>query len=140
LFDACIGCLGWWFFGFAFAFGEVNGGFIGYNKYFFATNGLENFAEDWYLSWVFHFAFAATSATIVAGALAERCQLNTYILFSFLQTSFVYPVCVAWNWGGGWLYVRGFQDFAGSCTIHVVGGAAALWGALILGERYGKAK
>jgi Amt family ammonium transporter len=44
MFDACIGCLGWWFFGFAFAFGEVNGGFIGYNKYFFVTNGLENFA------------------------------------------------------------------------------------------------
>ena len=72
LFDACVGCIGWWLFGFAFAFGRVDGGFIGFNKAFFATNDLESFPEDYYLSWVFHFAFAATSATIVAGALAER--------------------------------------------------------------------
>lgn len=73
LFAACVGCLGWWLFGFAFAFGEVHGGFIGLNKAFFATNDLESFAPDYYLSWCFHFAFASTSATIVAGALAERC-------------------------------------------------------------------
>lgn len=59
-------------FGFAFAFGRVNGGFLGYNRAFFATADLESFPEDYYLIWVFHFSFAAMSATIVAGALAER--------------------------------------------------------------------
>jgi Amt family ammonium transporter len=72
LFDACVGCIAWWLIGFAFAFGNVNGGFIGYDINFFASNGLEDLPQDYYLSWVFHFAFACTSATIVSGALAER--------------------------------------------------------------------
>ena len=72
LFDACVGCIGWWLLGFGFAFGDVNGGFIGTNKYYFAAYGFEKVSEDLYMSWIFHFAFAATSATIVSGALAER--------------------------------------------------------------------
>ena len=55
-----------------------------------------------------------------------------------MQTAFVYPVCCAWNWGGGWLAVRGFHDFAGTTTIQMVGGTAAFRGTMILGERYGK--
>ena len=96
--------------------------------------------EDHYLLWIFHFAFASTSATIVSGSLAERTQLNTYVLFSFILTSFIYPVVAAWNWGGGWLMQRGFHDFAGVTTIHLVGGTAGLCGAYILGERLGKEK
>jgi Amt family ammonium transporter len=60
-------------------------------------------APDNYESWIFQAAFAATASTIVSGSLAERCQLNTYLIFSFTMTSFVYPVVVAWIWGGGWL-------------------------------------
>lgn len=61
-------------------------------------------------------------------------------MFSFLQTGFIYPVVVAWTWGGGWLQQRGFHDFAGVTTIHLVGGCAGFCGAAILGERYGKEK
>lgn len=56
------------------------------------------------------------------------------------MTAFIYPVIVHWVWGGGWLDKQGFKDFAGVCCVHVVGGTAALWGAYILGERYGMAK
>ncbi len=84
VFDACVGCIAWWLLGFGFAFGNVDGGFIGTDKAYFACSGLEDIATDEYVSWVFHFAFASTSATIVSGALAERTQLNTYVLFSFL--------------------------------------------------------
>jgi len=139
LFDACVGCIGFWLVGYAFAFGDVKY-FIGGSPYFFASSGFEQMPEDHYLLWIFHFAFASTAATIVSGSLAERTQLNAYILFSFLLTSFIYPVVAAWNWGGGWLPQRGVHDFAGVTTIHLVGGTAGLCGAYILGERIGKSK
>jgi Amt family ammonium transporter len=110
-------------------------------------------AYDNYKWWIFQYSFAATSATIVSGSLAERCQLTTYICFSFFMTSFIYPVVVAWvwavdelddgtktGWGTGWLKNLGYVDFAGSSVVHVVGGICALWGAKILGPRYGKEK
>jgi Amt family ammonium transporter len=140
LFDACVGAIGFWLVGYTFAFGNVNGGFIGADPNLWAANGFNNVREDHFLNWIFHFSYASTSATIVSGALAERCQLNTYVIFSFIQTSFIFPVVCAWNWGRGWLYVMGFHDFAGSATVHLVGGTAAFWGAWIIGERYGKAK
>lgn len=139
LFDACVGCIGFWLVGYAFAFGDVKQ-FIGGSPDFFASSGFEKLPEDHYLLWIFHFAFASTAATIVSGSLAERTQLNTYIIFSFLMTSFIYPVVAAWNWGGGWLAQHGFHDFAGVTTIHLVGGTAGFCGAWILGERYGKDK
>ena len=95
--------------------------------------------------WVFQFAFAATSTTIVSGSLAERTQLPSYLAFSCLMTSLIYPVVVSWTWGGGWLgdandLGKGFHDFAGSGVIHMVGGAAGFAGAWILGPRHGKEK
>jgi Amt family ammonium transporter len=66
--------------------------------------------------------------------------LITYIIFSFLMTSFIYPVVVHWVWGQGWLQQKGFTDFAGVACVHLVGGTAALWGAVVVGERYGKEK
>lgn len=65
--------MAFWFVGYAWAFGDVNGGFIGHNKDLYAAGGFENLREDHYLNWIFHFAYASTSATIVGGALAERC-------------------------------------------------------------------
>jgi Amt family ammonium transporter len=71
LFDACVGCIGFWLVGYAFAFGDVKS-FIGGSPDFFASSGFEKMPEDHYLLWIFHFAFASTSATIVSGSLAER--------------------------------------------------------------------
>lgn len=139
MFDACAGCLGWWLVGYGLAYSD-NTPFIGGDKRYFAASGFESLPEDNYLLFIFEFSFAATAASIVAGSLAERTQLITYIIFSFLMTSFIYPVVVHWVWGKGWLEANGFRDFAGVACVHLVGGTAGLWGAVILGERYGKAK
>ena len=130
--DACIGGGVWWACGYAFAFGDVNKGFIG-KKYFFAGGDDMDFTN-----WYFQFAFACTAATIVSGSLAERVQINTYLLFSFFMTGFIYPVVVAWTWGGGWLTESGYQDFAGSGIVHLTGGVAGLVGAIIAGPRFGR--
>lgn len=96
--------------------------------------------------WIFQFSFAATSATIVAGSLAERTQLPAYIAFSTLMTGFIYPVIVGWCWGGGWLGDvegaggKGFHDFAGTGIVHLVGGFSGLIGAVVVGPRHGKEK
>ena len=97
------------------------------------------------MRWIFQFSFAATSATIVSGSLAERTQLPAYMVFSMIMTSLIYPVVVGWCWGGGWLgdansEGKGFHDFAGSGIVHMVGGSAGFIGALIIGPRYGKEK
>ena len=82
--------------------------------------------------------FAATAATIVSGAVAERIKVNAYLLFTVVYVMFVYPVIGSWGWGGGWLAERGFHDFAGSTFVHSVGGWAALAGVILLGPRIGK--
>lgn len=82
--------------------------------------------------------FAATAATIVSGAVAERIKVNAYLLFTVVYVMFVYPVLGSWGWGGGWLAERGFHDFAGSTFVHSVGGWAALAGVILLGPRIGK--
>ena len=74
----------------------------------------------------------------MSGSLAERTKLHSYVLFSFFMTAFIYPVVVAWVWGGGWLSEKGFHDFAGCGVVHMVGGVAGLWGAFIVGPRIGK--
>ena len=72
--------------------------------------------------------------------MAERVNINAYLLFSFILTGFIYPVVVAWTWGGGWLAKKGFTDFAGSGIVHLCGGVAGFWGATILGPILGKFK
>ena len=132
--DACIGAMVWWAWGFGFAYGEVDGGVIG-KKYFFGS-GL---AEDGLVGdWFFQYCFACTAATIVSGSLAERVNINNYLLFSFFITGFIYPVVVAWTWGMGWLTVNGFLDFAGSGVVHLVGGVCGLTAAAVAGPRLGK--
>jgi Amt family ammonium transporter len=86
----------------------------------------------------FQLVFAATSCTIVSGAIAERGRLLTFFLFTAIATVVIYPVVGHWVWGGGWLSERGFIDFAGSTVVHGVGGGMALAGALIIGPRIGK--
>lgn len=140
--DSAIGCIGYWLVGYAFAFGDVNY-FMGFGREYFVSNNFQSLEYDNYKWWIFQYSFAATSATIVSGALAERCQLATYLCFSFFMTSFIYPIVCAWIWadgthGIGWLNQLGFIDFAGSGVVHLVGGICAIWGARTLGERYGK--
>ena len=91
-----------------------------------------------YVFLFFQLVFAATAATIVSGAVAERARLVTFFVFTTLATMVIYPVIGHWVWGGGWLSTRGFHDFAGSTVVHAVGGGMALAGALVIGPRYGK--
>ena len=86
----------------------------------------------------FQLMFAATTASIVSGTLAERIKLWPFLIFVIVLTAFIYPLQASWKWGGGFLDAAGFQDFAGSTVVHSVGGWAALTGALILGPRIGK--
>jgi len=87
---------------------------------------------------LFQMMFAATAATIVSGAVAERIKFSAYLLISAVLIAFIYPVVAHWVWGGGWLADRGFIDFAGSTVVHSVGGWAALATAFVLGPRIGK--
>ena len=87
---------------------------------------------------VFNLVFCATTATIVSGAMAERTKFSAYCVYSAVISLLIYPIEAHWIWGGGWLSRLGFHDYAGSCAIHMVGGVAALIGAVILGPRIGK--
>ena len=73
----------------------------------------------------------------MAGSLAERTFVDTYMFFALLITGFVYPVAAAWIWGGGWLKVLGFRDFAGAGVVHLLGGVCGMVGTIILGPRLG---
>ncbi|UCE88067.1 MAG: ammonium transporter [Deltaproteobacteria bacterium] len=99
------------------------------------------YADGGYTYWtdfLFQAMFAATAATIVSGAVAERIKLPSFMIFSTIFVALVYTVAGSWKWGGGWLDERGFYDFAGSTLVHSVGGWGALAGALLLGPRLGK--
>ncbi len=90
------------------------------------------------IDFAFQAMFAATAATIVSGAVAERMKFGAYVAVAVVMTAIIYPVVGAWTWGGGWIDALGFQDFAGSTIVHMTGGVAALVGAKILGPRIGK--
>ena len=89
-------------------------------------------------TFVFNLVFCATTATIVSGAMAERTKFSAYCIYSGIISLLIYPIEAHWIWGGGWLSKLGFHDYAGSCAINMVGGIAALVGAIILGPRIGK--
>lgn len=86
----------------------------------------------------FQLVFTGTCATIVSGAVAERIKYHTFIVFSFLMGTVIYPIVGHWVWGGGWLAKMNFFDFAGSTQVHSIGGWAALTGVIVLGPRLGK--
>ena len=135
LMDFCIGTVMFMFLGFGILLGEdVLGGFIGLPTLGIITD-YANF--DW-SNFVFNLVFCATTATIVSGAMAERTKFISYCIYSAVISAVVYPIEAHWIWGGGWLSAMGFHDFAGSCAIHMVGGASAFIGAWILGPRLGK--
>lgn len=99
------------------------------------------YADGGYTYWadfLFQGMFAATAATIVSGAVAERIKLGPFLVFSAVYVALIYPIVGMWHWGGGWLAAKGFHDFAGSTIVHSVGGWGALAGVLVLGPRIGK--
>nr|ATC20499.1 ammonium transporter 1 [Tridacna squamosa] len=141
VFDSFVSGVAYWLFGYAFAFGDGND-FIGYK--FFASSDLPDTS---YASFFFQYTFAATAATIVSGAVAERCEFVAYFVYSFFITGFIYPVVTHWQWGGGFLFKGkdyddignvAYVDFAGSGLVHVLGGTAAFIGAVLLGPRIGR--
>lgn len=139
-----IGFLTYYFVGFSLMYpGEsYAGGWFGFADFGIRPpEGGMTFAYGNYTYWtdfIFQGIFAATAATIVSGAVAERIKLSSFLLFSAVYLAFVYPFVGMWGWGGGWLAELGFHDFAGSTFVHSVGGWAALAGIIVLGPRTGK--
>ncbi len=118
-------------------------GFAGFGiAYDAATSGPSiDYASGGYTYWtdfLFQGMFAATAATIVSGAIAERVKLSTYMIFTLIYVGIVYPFLGSWKWGGGWLEAMNFYDFAGSTLVHSVGGWGALAGIFVIGARLGK--
>ncbi|GAB5519134.1 MAG: ammonium transporter [Rhodothermales bacterium] len=138
--DVSAGGLVFFILGFGLMFGTTAGGWIGTDG--FMLSGLMD--DPWtYAFFLFQAVFAATAATIVSGAVAERTKFTGYLLFSIVITGLIYPIFGSWAWGSlfngsGWLEGLGFIDFAGSTVVHSVGGWAALAGALVVGPRVGK--
>ena len=149
LLDACLGALIWWSFGHGLAYDGVNE-FIGtpYNgkSSFFTNDYLNEENKNGYIwaLWFFQYVFAATSATIVSGAVAERTALLAYMFYTIFIIMIIYPVVVHWTWSSsGWLspfntngsFMGGVIDFAGSGVVHMTGGIAGLCGSYIVGPR-----
>lgn len=146
--DFSFGSLAFWLIGFGLMYGADYMGLIGLSK--FAFSGLTEGAVDnkEMANWIFQVVFAATAATIVSGAMAERTNFSAYLIYSVVISTFIYPIAGHWSWGGGWLtgaegfvvktFGTPFHDFAGSTVVHSVGGWCALAGAICLGPRIGR--
>ncbi|MDK3156760.1 ammonium transporter [Kamptonema cortianum] len=102
------------------------------------TTEMYNAGYTWWGDFIFQAMFAATAATIVSGAVAERVKLGSFMIFAVILVGFLYPITGSWKWGGGWLDAAGFYDFAGSSIVHGFGGFAALACVIVLGARKGK--
>ena len=143
LMDFACGSVVFWFIGYGLMMNQ-DGGVIGGLQIFGNLSGaMEGTIPAW-AHLIFNTMFCATAATIVSGAMAERTQFKSYLVYSVFISALVYPVEAGWVWGGGWLSelsigaASGFNDYAGSAVVHMVGGIAALIGAKILGPRIGK--
>lgn len=132
--DLCVGSILFWLVGYGLMFGNNVSGFFGTDL--FALSSM----TDWhYTTLFFQTMFAATAATIVSGAVAERTNYAAYLLGAIGLTAFIYPIFGSWVWNeGGWLNQMGFIDFAGSTVVHSVGGWAALAAIMVLGPRLGR--
>jgi Amt family ammonium transporter len=142
LIDFSVGSVVYWAVGFGIMFGAGNM-FFGTSGFFLSDSGGTFASLDWTsvpltCKYFFQMVFAATAATIVSGAMAERTKFAGYLIFSFVISALIYPVVGHWIWGGGWLASLGMWDFAGSTVVHSTGAWVALMGAIMLGPRLGK--
>jgi Amt family ammonium transporter len=134
LLDICVGSITFWLVGYSLMYGDTS------NGWFFWSGLFQGEGADLF----FQTMFAATTATIVSGAIAGRTKYSTYIIFSLVMTAIIYPISGGWEWNGGWLndtegiMPAEFIDFAGSSIVHSVGGWAALVAAFMVGPRIGK--
>ncbi|GMH40352.1 hypothetical protein BSKO_08256 [Bryopsis sp. KO-2023] len=148
--DACISALVWWAVGFAFAYGDdglAPNPFIGGKNFLLLDDKMTSGPSFWSF-WLFQWGFSAAAATIVSGAVAERCQFSAYVIYTCCITAFIYPVVVHWGWSSeGWLSAfrsppllgaNGLIDFAGSAMVHMCGGTASIAAAYIIGPRSGR--
>ncbi len=162
-----IGMIGFWICGFAFMFGGgfnianlggspgviphyISVHLFGHDFNILGTAGYflssKYYDVGIYTLFLFQMVFMDTTATIPTGSMAERWTLKSFIIYGFFISMFVYPIFGNWVWGGGWLSQlgvafglgHGHVDFAGSSVVHMVGGVAALAGAIVIGPRYGK--
>lgn len=143
LMDFCIGTPLYWIIGFGIMFG-TSSAYFGWID-LFSLGTYTNMYNDVlpegvpiYAFMIFQTVFCATAATIVSGAMAERTKFSAYCVYSAIISLIIYPISGHWIWGGGWLAQLGFHDFAGSTAVHMVGGVAALIGAIFVGPRIGK--
>ncbi|TNF32624.1 MAG: ammonium transporter [Deltaproteobacteria bacterium] len=138
--NVALASLAFYFVGFGLMFGQ--GDLVGGTGFFPSFDGTDVFNTPENLPatalFFFQMVFAATAATIVSGAVAERIKLGAFMVFAFILVLAVYPIVGHWVWGGGFLAGDGFHDFAGSTVVHSVGGWAALTGVFFLGPRTGK--
>ncbi len=153
VFIVCVGALGYMFYGFN---GMYPGWEAGVSMDFFAlgkpiTNSFDDAGQvanmttayatgpmTYWTDFLFQAMFAATAATIVSGAVAERVKLSSFMIYATILVTFFYPITGSWKWGYGWLNTKGFHDFAGSTLVHAFGGFAALAAVIVLGPRRGK--
>ncbi len=149
VFIICIGLLLYYMGGFNLMYpGDFNGylGFAGFGLDPGENGMTPDYASGGYTYWtdfLFQAMFAATAATIVSGAVAERIKIGPFMIFTIIYVGLVYPIVGSWQWGGGFLSTLGgdeggFHDFAGSTLVHSVGGWAALIAVYLLGPRIGK--
>ena len=152
VFIVCIGALGYMFYGFN---GMYPGWADGSKEFFALGKPIANSFDDagvvanmttayatgpmtYWTDFLFQAMFAATAATIVSGAVAERVKLSSFMIYATILVTLLYPITGSWKWGYGWLNTMGFHDFAGSSLVHGFGGFAALAAVLVLGPRNGK--
>jgi Amt family ammonium transporter len=132
--DMCLGGLIFWGVGYGLMFGNNVTGWLGIDHF-----SPQQFTTAEAVKIAYQIMFAATAATIVSGAIAERMHFSSYLIFSALVTGIIYPVFGSWVWNEhGWLTALGFVDFAGSTVVHSIGAWCALAGIIVLGPRLGR--
>ena len=141
LIDYCIGTIAFWIIGFGLMYGGkglIFGSIKGAASEAVYGSGMIKGDIPFWVFLIFQTVFATTAATIVSGAMAARTKFAAYCIYSLMISLVIYPISGHWIWGGGWLQSLGFHDLAGSTAVHMVGGAAALAGAWMLGPRIGR--
>lgn len=149
-----VACVAFYLIGSNFMFTDVNGGFFGSFAFLQSASPEEiavlgghapetiatdiGEARSTMSSWFVYMMFTALAVSIVSGSISERLQLWSSLIFAVVSGALIFPIIGAWIWGGGWLHVDGFQDFAGATVVHAAAGWCALTGAAIMGVRSGK--